>query len=194
MGGRRSWRMRLRPHDCRARRRLAHCRAGRPRVNCYPAPRTGARFSLSIRTARTSGIARADVRQRSITALREPLTESAQCWSDDGTAMPAALNDIPPCGPEPVSREDERTGLGAVVELPCLLTGPVSAADAEIHLGMVAQVDHLAGIRDGAAAPTFRAGWLCSLERSGRRHGSHCPRRWAPDEVRGPRCGRTSGR
>ena len=70
--------------------------------------------------------------------------------------VPAPVDDVPPSGPEPVTREDQRAGPGPVLDLPRLLGGPAGTAQAEGDLGMVAEMHHAVGIVDGPAAPARR--------------------------------------
>jgi len=73
-----------------------------------------------------------------------------------------------------VAHECDWAGAVLVLDLPCLLMYEVRAGEAEVHLGMVAELDHSAGDIGGATAPASDASFTVTVGRGvGSRVSTH---------------------
>ena len=73
-------------------------------------------------------------------SLREVLAEPAQLAADDLVLVPPSAHHLCAEVAEPVSGERGWSSLPFVLDLPGLLVQPMRAPQAEVHLGMVAEV------------------------------------------------------
>jgi hypothetical protein len=99
--------------------------------------------------------------------------------------LPTLLDDVTTQRPESVTGDDKRAGAVAVLDLPCLLGGPVPAPQTKGNLGMVAQANQPNRVVDSPAAPTLRTTEFVLFSSSVLGHA---------DIVRSPACSGTRAR
>jgi hypothetical protein len=90
----------------------------------------------------------------SIFMLREVLAEPAEFAADELVVVPPSAHHLSAEVAEPVSGECRWSSLPFVLDLPGLLVHELRAPQAEVHLGVIAEVHHAIGGVNGVAAPT----------------------------------------
>lgn len=88
--------------------------------------------------------------------------------------MPPSAHDLGAEGAELIACEGGRSVLPHVLDLPGLLVHEMGASQTEVHLWVVAQMNHPVGDIDGAAAPALGAPILLFVDR-GDGFGAHVP-------------------
>jgi hypothetical protein len=115
--------------------------------------------------------------------LREVLGEPAESAADEPFLVPPSAHHLSAEVAEPVSGERGWSSLPFVLDLPSLLVDEMRARQAEVHLGVIAEMHHSVGGVDDVAAPARDATVVMPIDGGDdwlRAHGSSLRARSPP--------------
>jgi hypothetical protein len=109
----------------------------------------------------------------SISMLREILAEPVELAADKLVLVPPSAHHLSAEVTEPVSGECRWSSLPFVLDLPGPLVNEMRAPQAEVHLGVIAEVNHAIGGVNRVAAPAWDASVVMRVNGGNDRFRAH---------------------